>query len=68
MKKLLTILLLALSFNAFSLEAGMREEVRCIEGYKFLYVWHTNRRVPAVIQIFEQNVSQSGRAQPMKCN
>jgi len=73
MKNLLLSLLLVVTFvgcceraEAMS-SSGIRSEVRCISGYKFLYVWYRNGKVVTVTQIFESGYTASAPPQPMEC-
>jgi len=72
MKNLLLGLLVVLVFAGCCQRAeamsssGIRSEIRCEAGYKFLYVWYTSGKVISVTQIFESN-EYATPPQPMKC-
>jgi len=74
MKKLLLSFLVVLTFVGCCQRAeamnssGIRSEIRCEAGYKFLYVWYTSGKVISVTQIFRQGEYDTHRPQPMKCN
>lgn len=80
MKKLILGLLVALTFIGCCQRAeamssdGIRSEIRCNAGYKFLYVWERGGRVVTVVQILERwtdvhdNIDYTSIPQPMKCN
>jgi hypothetical protein len=70
MKKILTICLLLLSFNVFSMnESGIRTTTICQDGYKFLVIWYTSgaNRPPNIVQIFERTINRKYPPQPMRC-
>ena len=49
--------------------SGIRSEIRCEAGYKFLYVWYRAGKVVTVTQIYEGGEYGENRPpQPMKCN
>lgn len=67
MKKLILALLLTASTSAFSMsEDALREEVRCINGYNYLYVWSATGDTVTVVQMY-QSISQAVPPQPARC-
>jgi len=73
MKKLLLSFLVVLTFVGCCQRAeamnssGIRSEIRCEAGYKFLYVWYRSGDVVTVTQIFESGYTAGAPPQPMDC-
>jgi len=68
MKKVILALLLAMSFNASAMNSsGIRTEVRCINGYQYLFAWSSSSNdSPNVIQIFG-TAGPTNVPQPLAC-